>query len=89
MIVRVDVAELPEVRLTVLGLAETIRPRVAVVESETGPEKLLKLVNARVEVVEDPGRIVRLEGLAERKKSDTEGPMADTVVVRELMSFPL
>jgi hypothetical protein len=88
VIVRVDVAEPPDVRLTVLGLTETVRPEGVVVDSETGPEKLLKLVNARVELVEDPGVIVRLEGLAVTEKSDTEGPITDTEVVRELMSFP-
>lgn len=89
IIVSVDVAEPPEVRLTILGATETVRPEGAVADSDTTPEKLLKLVNERVEAVEDPGLTERLEGLAEREKSDTEGPMTSTVVVRELMSFPL
>lgn len=88
LIVSVDVADPPDARLTMLGVTETVRPDVAV-ESETVPEKLLKLVNARLELVEDPGDIVTLEGFAEREKSDTEGPITSTVVVRELTSFPL
>lgn len=89
LIVNVDVAEPPIVRLTVLELSDAVRPEVVAVESETVPEKLLKLVSARLDVAEDPGRIVRLAWFAEREKSGTEGPIIDTVVVRELVSFPL
>jgi hypothetical protein len=89
VIVRVDVVDPPEVRVIVLGLTETVRPEGAVADSETGPEKLLKLVNRRVELAEIPGLIMRLEGLAETEKSDTEGPITDTRVVREFVSFPL
>lgn len=87
--VSVDVADPPGERPTMLGATETVRPEGAVADRDTAPEKLLKLVNERVEGVEDPGVTERLEGLAEREKSDTEGPMTSTVVVKELMSFPL
>ena len=83
------VAEPPEVRPIVLGLRDAVRPEAVDAESETVPEKLLRLVKTRVELADDPGDIERLEGLAEREKSDTEGPMTDTTVVSELMSFPL
>jgi hypothetical protein len=89
VIIKVEVVDPPEVRVTVLGLTETVRPEGAVPDSETGPEKLLKLVNRRVELAEIAGLILRLEGLAEMEKSDTEGPITDTRVVREFVSFPL
>ena len=88
VMVSADVAELPGVRLTMLGLSEAVRPEAVDVESATVPEKLLKLVKSRVELADDPGDIARLEGLAAREKSDTDGPMTDTVVVRELLSLP-
>lgn len=87
--VRVVVAEPPGVRLIVLGLSRVVRPETVEVESETVPVKLLKLVRTRVELADDPGDTEKLEGLAKREKSDTEGPITDTVVVRELTSFPL
>ena len=71
-----------------LGLAETVKLEGAVAESEAGQEKLLRLGNVTVEAAEDPGVIVRLGGLDVMEKSDTEGPITDTEVIRELMSLP-
>jgi hypothetical protein len=88
VIVRLDVWEVPAGRLIVLGLATAVRPEGVVVDSETNPEKLLKLVNVRMETALDPGVIARLEGLAVKEKSDTEGPMTDTETFSEVMSFP-
>lgn len=50
--------------------------------------KLFKLVRVRFEFPEELNGIVRLEGFAERKKSDTEGPLTVTVVVSEFVVFP-
>jgi hypothetical protein len=69
---RVDVPELPEVRLTLVGLAEVVRP-----EGETevvramlpaNPPRLLSVI---LEVPVWPARIVKLVELEEIPKSTT------------------
>jgi len=55
----------PDAKLTLTGLIEAVRPAGADGERETLPEKLLKLVDVSVELVDEPVMIVRLDGLAE------------------------
>ena len=87
--VNLDAAVPPAVRLTEFGLIETVSPVDTVEESETTPVKLFRLVRVRFEVPKDASGIVKLEGLDDRKKSDTEGPITVTVVVNVFVSFPL
>ena len=84
-----DVAVPPGVRLTEFGLIETVSPEGAVEDREIVPVKLFRLVKVRFEMPEDASGIVKLEGLADTKKSDTEGPITVTVVVSVFESFPL
>ncbi len=70
--VRVDSPELPEARLTLVGLAEVVRP-----EGETEvvramlPENPPRLLSVTVEVPDWPARIVKLVELEEIAKSTT------------------
>jgi hypothetical protein len=70
--VRVEVPELPEVRLTLVGLAEAVRPKgeTEVVSSmlPTNPPRLSSVI---VEVPDWPARMARLEELEEIAKSTT------------------
>jgi len=65
VIVSTDVAVPPDAKLTLVGLIEAVRPAGADAERETLPEKLLKLVDVSVEVIDEPVMMVRLDGLAE------------------------
>lgn len=87
--VRTDIVDDPDERLIRFGVNETVSPVGAIAVRETVPVKLLKLVRLRLDEAEADSGIVRLEGFAERKKSETEGPITDTVVVRVFVSFPL
>ena len=52
---RVDDPEPPEVRATLVGLRDVVRPDGETVgESETVPEKLLRLVRLMVEFPDEP-----------------------------------
>jgi hypothetical protein len=68
--VRVEAAILPEDSVTLGGLTETEGPAGdELAERFTVPVKPLKLATVIVEVVDEPGVVVREEGLAETAKS--------------------
>jgi hypothetical protein len=83
-----DVAVPPAFRLTEFGLIVTASPEDTDGESEIVPVKLFRLVRVTFEVPEAASGIVILEGIAAKKKSDTEGPVTVTVVVSVFVSFP-
>ena len=69
---RVDVAELPAVRVMVDGFREIVGPDGETVAlSETLPESPLMLAMVIVEFPVTPGGAVRVAGLAETVKSTT------------------
>ncbi len=60
----------PEERLTLVGFREAVIPDGEIEEeSDTVPEKLLRLERLIVDVPEEPDWIVRLVGLLEMLKS--------------------
>jgi len=62
---RTELAELFEARLTVVGVSETVRPDGPVgAESETFPEKPFRLVTRILELFVFPGATLREEGAA-------------------------
>ncbi len=68
--VRVDDPDPPEERLTLVGPRDAVKlGDETEVDSDTMPEKLLRLVRFIVAVPEEPEEIVRLEGLLEVLKS--------------------
>ncbi len=86
--VSTDVADPPELRLTLLGLREAERPEgdeEAV--RDTDPEKLLRLVRMMSEVAEEPVCTEMLAGLAETLKSLAE--LTVTEIVTECDREPL
>ncbi len=81
---RVDVPVPPTVNGRLVELREAVRPAEGVRLRETVPEKLLRLVMVRVEVPDEPARIVRERGLGAMLKSATL-----TVTRAERVNVPL
>ena len=70
--VRVDMPELPEVRATLVGLAEAVRPEGETeVVSATLPANPPRLLSVIVEAPDWPARIVKLVELDDIAKSTT------------------
>jgi len=68
--VKIELAEPPLWRVTFAGFRLIESPDGFVIENmETVPAKPLRLAMVRVDLPEEPWRIVRLEGLVEMKKS--------------------
>jgi len=86
--VSMDAAVPPAVRVTEFGLIDTDSPEVPAEDNEIVPVKLFRLVKVRFELLDEADGIVRLEGVEDRKKSDTEGPLTVTMVVSVVVVFP-
>ena len=78
----VDVAELPEVRVTLVGLNVHVKPAGETLEvSATVPAKPLMLVTVIVDVAAVPALTATLVGLAAIVKSGAGFTTYDTVVL--------
>jgi hypothetical protein len=88
VMVSVEVAELPEERLGLLGFSWTPKP-VAETEadSETGPEKPLRLDSVIVELADPLWNVVNDGGLVEMLKSGVAFALTDSIA--EWVSVPL
>ncbi len=70
--VRVDVPEPPELRVTLAGFIEGVRPKgETAVVSVADPENPPRLFSVMVEVPDWPAKIIKLAELAETEKSTT------------------
>ncbi len=79
--VRVDDADPPDERVTLVGLTVDVKPEGETVdESDTVPEKVFKLARLMVAVAEEPDWSVRLEELLEILKSAVLTTLTVTVV---------
>jgi len=88
LILRIDVAEPPEVSVSVLLLREVFGPEGEIdVERLTAPLNPFMLVRVMVDVVEEDCETVREDGLAEMEKSGLTPTETETVV--EWESEPL
>jgi hypothetical protein len=72
--VRVDVADPPEVKVTLVGLSDVVGPPncpdgLTLADKLRVPLKLLRLLSVIVDVAELPIRMVKLVGLADMLKS--------------------
>jgi len=84
VIVSVEVPVVPAVRGIVFALRETVGPEGEREEvNDIGPLKPLMLATVIVELAEEPGRMMRLLGLADMVKSRTACTVATIVTERE------
>jgi len=80
--VRVDDPDPAEVRVTLVGLTDAVKPEGDVaVERTTVPAKPYRLARLMLEVPDVPEEIVIVVGLAEMLKSGGGVTVTDTVVV--------